>query len=69
MEGALLHTNSEKDLNLILQLAKKLGISTKKLTEEEIEDIGLSKAMSEGKTGEYVNTEEYLKELRNGGKD
>ena len=69
MEGALLHTNSEKDLKLILQLAKKLGISTKKLTEEEIEDIGLSKAMSEGKTGEHVDTEEYLKELRNGGKD
>ncbi|MCF8232406.1 MAG: hypothetical protein K9J27_09465 [Bacteroidales bacterium] len=50
-------------------MAKKLGISTKKLTEEEIEDIGLSKAMSEGKTGEHVDTVEYLKELRNGGKD
>ncbi len=69
MKGVLLHTNSEKDLKLILELAQKIGISAKKLTEEDMEDIGLSKAISEGRTGKYVETEEYLKELRNGGKD
>ena len=69
MEGAILHTDSSKDLDLILQLAKKLGISAKKLSKDEIEDYGLSIAITEGKTGEYVDTEIYLKELRNGGKD
>ena len=69
MEGALLHTRSEKDLNLILQLAEKLGISTKRLSAEEIEDYGLSIAIKEGKTGEQVNTESFLKELRNDSKD
>jgi hypothetical protein len=69
MEGAILHTESRKDLDLILQLAKKLGISSKKLSKDEIEDYGLSIAITEGKTGEYVDTEIYLKELRNGGKD
>ena len=69
MEGAILQTDSSKDLDLILQLAKKLGISTKKLSKDEIEDYGLSIAITEGKTGEYVDTEIYLKELRNGGKD
>ena len=69
MEGAILHTDSSKDLDLILQLAKKLGISAKKLSKYEIEDYGLSIAITEGKTGEYVDTEIYLKELRNGGKD
>ena len=69
MEGAILQTDSRKDLDLILQLAKKLGISTKKLSKDEIEDYGLSIAITEGKTGEYVDTEIYLKELRNGGKD
>jgi len=64
MEGAILHTESDKDLNLILQLAKKLGISAKKLSKEEIEDWGLSQAISEGKTGEYVDTDSFLAELR-----
>ena len=69
MEGAILHTNSDKDLSLILQLAKKLGISTKKLSKEEIEDYGLSIAISEGKTEEYVDTETFLSELRDGDQD
>jgi hypothetical protein len=69
MEGAILQTDSSKDLELILQLAKKLGISAKKLSKDEIEEYGLSIAITEGKTGEYVDTEIFLKELRNGGKD
>ena len=69
MTGVILHTDSSKDLELIIQLAKKLGISTKKLTKEEIEDYGLSIAIDEGRTGEYIDTEIFMKELRNAGKD
>jgi hypothetical protein len=69
MEGVILHTDSSKDLELIIQLAKKLGISTKKLTKDEIEDYGLSSAINEGRTGEYIDTEIFTKELRDGGKD
>ena len=69
MEGAILHTESDKDLSLIIQLAKKLGISTRKLSKDEIEDYGLSIAISEGKTGEYIDTEKYLRELRDGDQD
>jgi len=69
MEGAILHTESYKDLSLILQLAKKLGISARKLSQEEIEDYGLSIAISEGKTGEYVDTDAFLRELRDGDQD
>jgi hypothetical protein len=69
MEGAILHTESENDLSLILQLAKKLGISAHKLTKDEIEDYGLSIAISEGKTGEYIDTETFLSELRDGNQD
>ena len=69
MEGAILHTDSDKDLSLVLQLAKKLGISTKKLSKEEIEDYGLSSAISEGRTGEYIDTDSFLEELRDDSKD
>lgn len=69
MEGAILHTESDKDLNLILELARKLGISAKKLTKQEIEDWGLSLAIKEGKTGEYIKTDAFLEELRDDSKD
>ena len=69
MEGIILHTEKSKDLNLILQLARKLGIAARKLTKEEIEDIGLSVAITEGKTGEYIDTDAFLNELRDGSKD
>ena len=69
MEGAILHTDSDKDLSLILQLAKKLGISTRKLSKDEIEDYGLSIAISEGRTGEYVDNDTFLRELRDGDQD
>jgi hypothetical protein len=69
MEGAILHTESDKDLALILQLAKKLGISARKLSKDEIEDYGLSIAILEGKTGEYIDTETFLSELRDGDQD
>lgn len=69
MKGAILHTDSNQDLNLILQLAKKLGISARKLSDEEIEDLGLSIAIAEGPSGEYVDTDNFLKELRDGSKD
>lgn len=69
MKSAILHTDSNQDLNLILQLAKKLGISARKLSDDEIEDFGLSIAISEGKSGEYVDTEDFLKELQHGSKD
>ena len=69
MEGAILHTDSDKDLSLILQLAKKLGISARKLSKDEIDDYGLTVAISEGKSGEYVDSKAYLKELRDGDQD
>ena len=36
---------------------------------EEIEDYGFSIAINEGKTGEYIDTESLINELRYGSKD
>ena len=57
-------TESESDLRLILELAEKLGIKTKVLTEEDLEDLAMVYAIEEGKTGEYVDTAEFIKALR-----
>jgi len=63
MTTVILSSNSKQNLSLIIQLAKKLGISTKELSKEEIENISLSKAIKDGKTGEYIDTDKFLKEL------
>jgi hypothetical protein len=48
----------------LIAVAEKMGIKTKYLSEEEIEDMGLGKAIMEGKTGEYIDTDEFLKSLK-----
>lgn len=67
MESAILSTKSQKDLNLILKLAEKIGISTRMLTQEEMEDYGLSNAIDTGKTGEYINIDSFISELQDEG--
>ncbi|MCD4735696.1 MAG: hypothetical protein K8R53_06600 [Bacteroidales bacterium] len=52
MEGAILHTNSASDLNLLLQIAKKLGINTRKLTKDELEDYGYQLLYTKEKPGD-----------------
>jgi len=65
MATVILTSNSQQDLNLILQLAKKIGISIKKLSKDDIEEIGLSSAIKKGRTGEHIDTDSFLNELDN----
>ena len=47
-----------------MAIAEKMGIRAKFLSKEDLEDIGMAKAIDDGKTGEYVDTEEFLKSLK-----
>ena len=64
METLLLQSKSKKDMKMLAELAKKIGLQAHFISEEEMEDIGLVKAMKKGRTGEYVDTDKYLKKLR-----
>ena len=64
MESLLLQGKSKKDIEILAELARMIGLKTRRLTKEELEDIGLANAMRKGRTGEYVNTDDYLKKLR-----
>jgi len=64
MESAVLISKSKTDLSILLTLAKKLGIVTHRLTSEEIEDMALINAMKTGRTGEYIDTDKFLKKLK-----
>jgi len=64
METAILNSNSKSDLRLILELAKKLGVSSNILSKNEIEDISLGNAIKKGRTKNYVDTNDFLKKLK-----
>jgi hypothetical protein len=60
----VLKSDSASNIKLIAEIAKKMGIKAKILTEEEKEDIGMLNAIMKGKTGQYVNNEDLVKRLR-----
>ncbi len=64
MQTVVLHSDSKTNLKLLTDLAKKIGITVKYLTEEEKEDIGMLNAIHKGRTNEYVNTESFIKKMK-----
>jgi hypothetical protein len=64
MESLLLQGKSKKEIEIVAKLAQMIGLKIRHLSKQELEDIGLANAMKKGRTGEYVNTETYLKKLR-----
>lgn len=64
MQTALLKSKSKNDLKLLLDLARKIGIDVRQLTDEETEDLGLVNAIKRGRTGEKVDIKKYLQKLR-----
>ena len=64
MQSAIISGKSKKDIQLLITIAEKMGIKAKYLSEEDLEDIGMGKAILEGKTGEFIDTNEFLKSLK-----
>jgi hypothetical protein len=50
MTSAILKGNSKADIQMLIDFAKKIGIDAKILTQEEIEDVGLTFAIKDGET-------------------
>ncbi|HRS20027.1 MAG TPA: hypothetical protein P5243_11015 [Bacteroidales bacterium] len=63
MTTLVLTTNNKTDLKLFLDLAKRVGVQSKTLTDEEILDAGLLKAMKEAKTTKIVSKSQIMKSL------
>jgi hypothetical protein len=55
MTGLILTAPDKTDLKLISDLAKKLGIKAKTISDEELLDLGLLKAMEEGRKSKFVS--------------
>lgn len=64
MQTVILKSKSKSNIKLLTDIAKKIGVEIKILNDLEKEEIGLSFAIKEGRTKEYINTEKYLSKLR-----
>ena len=63
MKSIVITPKSQSELKFVSDLLKKPGISSKVLSEETKEDIGLSILMNEAKTDELVSEEKIMKKL------
>ena len=64
MTGLIITASKKADLKLISDLARRIGIKAQPVTDEDILDIGLLKAMEEGRQTKFVSRERVLKKLK-----
>lgn len=64
METVILRGASKAELKMITDLAKRLGIQVKYLTEDEKEEAGLLAAMKTGRTGKTSDAAAFAKKLK-----
>lgn len=64
MKTAILIGASDDNLRLLMELAEKLGIKTKVLREKDAEDLTMIYAIEERKTGEYIDANAFVNQLR-----
>ena len=64
MKSAILTSDSDSNLQILIELAEKLGIKTKLLSDEQLGDIGLIKAIKSGRTGDHVDTTKFIESLK-----
>jgi hypothetical protein len=63
METLILNSKSSSDIKLLADLAKKLGVSVKHLTDEEIEDMGVLAFLAEVDRDEVIAKESVMAKL------
>ena len=61
METIVVNGEDSSDMKLLLALAKKLGLSVKKLSRSEAEDWSLAQQIKDGLRSEDVSRDEVMK--------
>ena len=64
MQTLVLNGESAGDIKLIAEIAKKMGLKAKILSESEKEDLSMLNAIKKGRTKKYVDTENFIQNLR-----
>jgi hypothetical protein len=64
MQTILIQDDSKEKIKTLTDIAKELGIKVKLLTNRDVEDLCLINAINKGRTKEYVDKNDFIKELR-----
>ena len=64
MTSILISATKKTDIKLITDLANRIGVKVKTLSEDDLLDMGLLKAMEEGSKTGYVSHEQVMKKLK-----
>jgi len=63
MRSLLINPKDAKELQLVIDILSKMGVSYNELTEEDKEDIGLSVMMQEADRSQKVSEKEVMNKL------
>ena len=64
MNGVIITSSNKTDLKLFTDLANRLGISIKTISDEDLLDMGLLRAMDEGKKTKLVSKDRIMSKLK-----
>jgi len=64
METLIVTVKDKNEMQLVSDMLKKMRIEAKKLSDEDREDIGLSKLMRQSNRSEKVSRDQVMKSLR-----
>ncbi len=64
MKALLVKSNSQTEMKFISDLLKKLGVSTRILNAEDIEDYGMSALMKDVDRSKKVSQETVMRKLK-----
>ena len=63
MEALIIKSEDRKELKLLKELVRKMGLRSKSLSEEELEDLGLLMLMKQADRSKTVPRETVMKKL------
>ena len=64
MKAVLITPKNSSELKFVSDLLKKLGIGSSTMTEEQLEDLGLSKMLKKVDRTQKVSKESIMKKLK-----
>jgi hypothetical protein len=63
MGALIIESSNPKNLELLAELAKKMGDHAVSISASDVEDLLLGEMMNHTKSGEYVTKEEVMRKL------
>lgn len=64
MESIVIHTNNKQELNLLKEIAQKMGFQSQIISESDKEDLGLIKAIQQYSDSESFNLNDALEHYK-----